>query len=102
MKLTGFVNTQQTVFGEVLTYVIAPLLVAILAALIFGIFRWARHVEKRLNLQDKALAVLVQQVAPPGQPSLADLLSTTRIQVATLQGQLAQHGAQVSNTGGVT
>lgn len=73
--------------GQLLVYVIFPLIVAT----VLGIVALAISVARRLGMQDKALAILMQEVSPTGSPSLRDLLTSTRLEVATLKGALSGH-----------
>ena len=54
-------------------------IIAIIGGALFATIGW---ILRKLNMHDSALAVLVQQVNPPGDKSLRDLLYELKIQVA--------------------
>lgn len=56
--------------GNVLLFVVCPLIVIAVA----GMVGWAIMVNKRLSTQDTALALIIQQVSPPGQMTLRDMV----------------------------
>lgn len=62
----------KTIAGGLLVYIICPLLV--IGAV--GIVTWAIKVNRRLTTQDQALALIISQVSPPGQPTLRDMVIT--------------------------
>lgn len=67
-----------------LIYVITALLIA----LITGVVRWKINIEKRLETQDRALALIVQEVSPPNGIPLRELVNVQAREIATLQGAL--------------
>lgn len=97
--LTGLSDTTGTVSvsiaGTIIVYVILPLLVLGIAAMI----TWTINVSRRLDAyqsktdsslaeQDKALAVLITQVSPPNAKSLREVLEETRLDLARLSPTL--------------
>lgn len=78
-----------TIAGDLIVYVICPLLVLG----ILGFVGWSIRVNRRLNTQDAALGLIVQQVLPEGQPSLRDIVNHHAVELARVQGQLVGNGA---------
>jgi len=77
-----------TLAGDLIVYVIFPLIVIA----IVGAISWARGLNRRLNTQDKALALLVQQVMPEGQPSLRDVVTQHSSELAFIKGSMTTGG----------
>jgi hypothetical protein len=73
-----------SVAGDVLIYVIAPLIVVS----IIGMVAWARSIGKTLATQDRALALLVQETLPDGQPSLRSVVNSVSERLARVEGEL--------------
>lgn len=80
-----------TIAGYVVVYVLPSLIVAA----VLGFAAFLGRIGRRLDDQDKALAVLLHEVTPQGQPSLRELLNHNRVEVGELRGQLA--GQQATN-----
>lgn len=79
------------VAAGVFEYLLAPLIVAA----VVGAAAWARNVKRQLTTQDKALALIVQQVSPPNMRPLRELVNDLQQRVARIEGQntTSRHGA---------
>lgn len=73
-----------SIAGDLIVYLVCPLLVLAIA----GVVAWSIRINRRLNTQDSALALIVAQVLPQGQPSLRDIVNTHAVDLARIQGQL--------------
>lgn len=79
---TGASRVAQTVAGDVIVYVVCPLLVALAIGAVALMFA----LNRRLNTQDRALAILVHEVSPEGQPSLKTIVQAIDSRVARIEG----------------
>jgi hypothetical protein len=77
--------------GYVVIYVILPLVVAAITGVWAGHRKWARIVNDRLNTQDTALAVMVQEIRPKGEKSLRELVTDNLTQSAVTAQRLTDH-----------
>lgn len=68
--------------GQIIVYVLFPLIVLGIA----GGVGWLVTISRRLTTQDKALALLMSEVSPQGSPGLRELVTSARLEVATLKG----------------
>lgn len=73
-----------TLAGDLIVYFICPLLVIS----VVGFISAARGLARRMVLVEQGLAILIQEVMPPGQPSLRAIVNTHASELARVQGQL--------------
>jgi hypothetical protein len=74
-----------TLAGDLIVYFICPLLVVAVA----GFISAARAMSRRLVLVEQGLAILIQEVMPPGQASLRSIVNAHVTELARIQGQLS-------------
>lgn len=72
-----------TLAGDAVVFVICPLLVI----LIVGLVRWGGKISNTLETQDRALAGLLQDVRPAGEPTLRSLVQGLAIDVAVVKAK---------------
>jgi hypothetical protein len=90
--IASIAPVSSTIAGTLIVYVMCPLMVIFIVAAVTAYVRWVRgvnarfgDVNERMATQDDALATLVNEVRPPGQPSLKDLMVKLTTSVAVLK-----------------
>jgi hypothetical protein len=78
-----------TISGDLVVFVVCPLLVLFIA----GCCTYVVKMSARLTTQDRALAVILQQVTPEGQPTLRDLVNQHTVQLAILTHRPSNDGS---------
>ena len=72
--------TATTLAGQLIVYVVCPLLVA----LVIGLVTYLLKMSTKLNDHGTALALILSQVNPPNAPTLRDAVEKVRLDVAVL------------------
>lgn len=78
---------QQTQVNTVFDYVLG----AVLVATLLGGVGWVRKVNRVLDTQDKALAILVDAVQPLGQKPLKDIVADHETRISVLEERTRDH-----------
>ena len=77
---------------------VTTLLSGVVSGLVISILVFGAWIVKKLGQHDSALAVILQQLNPPGSKSLRDLMIEIKIEQARIQGQVTPTDMQHGNT----